>query len=93
MLVTSLKVLAWRFLDLVYEVFLNTPIGMAKVAFKRLDQIEASIHYTMDDQFKSEVATIHKMSYVNLIIFKNYCMERSARLLVSEFIQRISLTT
>ncbi|MCO5550760.1 hypothetical protein L7F22_004251 [Adiantum nelumboides] len=75
----------------VYEGVINTPTGTAKVAVKRLDQAGPSALFTMDGQFKAEVATIGSVSHMNLVTLKGFCMENNARLLVFEFMPKGSL--
>ncbi|MCO5550766.1 hypothetical protein L7F22_004257 [Adiantum nelumboides] len=65
--------------------------GYCQGGSKRLDQAGASAPFTMDDQFKAEVATIGSVSHVNLVTLKGFCMEKNARLLVFEFMPEGSL--
>ncbi|KAH7425272.1 hypothetical protein KP509_11G047700 [Ceratopteris richardii] len=75
----------------VYEGLLRSPAGIMKVAVKKLDQAGLATNSTMDEQFKAEVATIGSVSHVNLVSLKGFCMEKSARLLVFEFMPKGSL--
>ncbi|MCO5551872.1 hypothetical protein L7F22_005378 [Adiantum nelumboides] len=75
----------------VYEGVLSTPIGVVKVAVKRLHQAGTPTQHNMDHQFKAEVATIGSVSHVNLVSLRGFCMEKNARLLVFEFMPRGSL--
>ncbi|KAI5063667.1 hypothetical protein GOP47_0022214 [Adiantum capillus-veneris] len=75
----------------VYEGVFHMPTGITRVAVKRLDEAGASALFTMDEQFKAEVATIGSVSHVNLVTLKGFCMEKNARLLVFEFMPKGSL--
>ncbi|MCO5591404.1 hypothetical protein L7F22_045387 [Adiantum nelumboides] len=65
--------------------------GYCQGGSKRLDQAGASAPFTMDDQFKAEVATIGSVSHLNLVTLKGFCMEKNVRLLVFEFMPKGSL--